>query len=59
MVLIALPAVMCFRGPHPHVSGTIEFVFALMPVLLFALVQLCYAEGRARERAERERRGEP
>jgi hypothetical protein len=58
IVLIVLPAAACLHWLRPpHVSSAIEFVHVLLPFLLFALVQLCFAEGRARERAERERRG--
>lgn len=59
MVLIALPSVFCLSGPHPQISKPIEFMLALLPVVVFVFGQLCIAEGRARERAERERREHP
>jgi len=59
MVLIILPSALCFRGPHPQISKSIEFIFALLPVVVFVFGQLCIAEGRARERADRERRARP
>ncbi|WP_437899056.1 hypothetical protein [Sorangium sp. So ce124] len=59
MVLIVLPAWLCFRGPHPQMSKSIDVMFALLPVVIVVFGQLCIAEGRARERAVRERRARP
>jgi hypothetical protein len=59
MVLIILPSWLCFRAPHPQMSKPIDVIFALLPVVVFVFGQLCIVEGRARERADRERRARP
>lgn len=55
-VLLAAPAVVCFRGASPGTLRAMEVLHVLFPITFGVLVQACIAEGRARERAELERR---
>ena len=54
-LLLAAPAIVCFRGASPHMMEVVRTISLLFPVTFWALSRIFIAEGREQERAERER----
>jgi hypothetical protein len=49
-VMLAAPAIACFRATPPGSMKVMDFVHVLFPLWFILLVQICIDEGRARER---------
>jgi hypothetical protein len=58
-VMLGAPPAVCFTGASPRLMHTMRTVSVLFPVTFYLLSILFIEEGRARERAERERREHP
>ena len=54
-LLLAMPAIVCFRGASPHMMEVAHTISLLFPVSFWVLSRIFIAEGREQERSERER----
>jgi hypothetical protein len=57
--MLGVPPVVCFTGASTRVMEVMRFISLLFPLTFYVLSNLFIDEGRARERADRERRERP
>jgi hypothetical protein len=53
--ILLFPQIVCFVGAPPNIMKVADFVRLCFPLTFYVLVNLCIDEGRARERAAREK----